>query len=277
MAKVNIVLAKIVWIKSTVNPQNNLEMVLRQSASRLLSTGKVQRHKVTLEIQLIRNVKNCGGDFPHRLKCPAIGVECHYCHKKNHFISVCRKRIKNSRRQHLREIVEDVSEESDLGINIQRKLNDDSDPEVSYGLKCDQVSHINSKVPCMTLKINDVETKSLIDTGSSLNIIDERVIQKMSPRTRLIKSKVKAYAFGQKKPLAMKGKYTCTVESDQKFTTAEFHVVADNNETIISYQTAVSLNIIPCIRSVTEKQYSDLCDKYAKVFQGLGKLKDREI
>ena len=129
----------------------------------------------------------------------------------------------------------------------------------------------------MTLKINDVETKSLIDTGSSLNIIDERVIQKMSPRPRLRKSKVKAYAFGQKKPLAIKGKFTCTVESAQKFTTAEFHVVADNNETIISYQTAVSLNIIPTIRSVTEKQYLDLCDKYAKVFQGLGKWKDREI
>lgn len=99
----------------------------------------------------------------------------------------------------------------------------------------------------------------------------------MSPRPRLRKSKDKAYAFGQKKPLAIKGKHTCTVESAPEFTTAEFHVVADNNETIISYQTAMSLNIIPTIRSATEKQYSDLCDKYAKVFQGLGKLKDGEI
>ena len=89
--------------------------------------------------------------------------------------------------------------------------------------------------------------------------------------------KSKPMRLDRKKPFAIKGKYTCTVESAQKFTTAEFHVVADNNETIISYQTAVSLNIIPTIRSVTEKQYSDLCDKYAKVFQGLGKLKDREI
>ena len=86
----NIVLAKIVSIRSKVNLQNNLEMVLRQSASRLLPTGKVQRHKVTLEIQFIRNLKT-GGDFPHPSKCPAIGVECYYCHKKNHFISVCRK------------------------------------------------------------------------------------------------------------------------------------------------------------------------------------------
>ena len=44
-------------VDKKVNLKNNLEMVLRQSASRLLPTGKVQRHKVTLEIQLIRNVK----------------------------------------------------------------------------------------------------------------------------------------------------------------------------------------------------------------------------
>lgn len=44
-------------VNKKVNLQNNLEMVLRQSTSRLLPTGKVQHHKVTLEIQLIRNVK----------------------------------------------------------------------------------------------------------------------------------------------------------------------------------------------------------------------------
>ena len=148
--------------KSKVNLQNNLEVVLGQSASHLLPTGNVQRHKVA-QNPVNKKCKNCGGDFPHRSKCPAIGVECHYCHKKNHFISVCRKRIKNSQLQHLREIVEDVSDESDLGINKQSDLNHDSDPEVSYGLQCDQVSHINSIVPCMTLKINDVkQRRSLI-------------------------------------------------------------------------------------------------------------------
>ena len=69
----------------------------------------------------------------------------------------------------------------------------------------------------------------------------------------------------RKSPWQLKENTPCTVERAQKFTTAEFHVVADNKETIISYQTAVSLNIIPTIRSVTEKQYLDLCDKYASV------------
>ena len=104
---------------------------------------------------------NCGGDFPHRSKCPATGVECHYCHKRNHFISVCRKRIENSRRQHLREIA-DVSDDSETELKGQSDTNYESDPEVAYGLKTDKVSHINSKVPCMPLKINDVETNALI-------------------------------------------------------------------------------------------------------------------
>ena len=129
----------------------------------------------------------------------------------------------------------------------------------------------------MPLKINDVETKALIDTGSSLNLVDECVIQKMCPKPCLQKSKVRAFAFGQSKPLPIKGKYTCTVETDSKITTADFHVGSGNKETIISYQTAVQLQIIPTICALSPNKYIDLCDKYHKVFHGLGKLKDREI
>ena len=112
----------------------------------------------------------------------------------------------------------------------------------------------------MPLKINDVETKALMDTGSSLNLVDECVIQKMSPKPRLQKSKVRAFAFGQSKPLPIKGKYTCTIETDSKITTADFHVVSGNKETIISYQTAVQLQIIPTICALSPNRYTDLCD-----------------
>ena len=61
--------------------------------------------------------------------------------------------------------IADVSDESDTEIKEQSDTNDDSDPEVAYGLKSDQVRLINSKAPCITFKINDVGTKALIDTG----------------------------------------------------------------------------------------------------------------
>ena len=99
----------------------------------------------------------------------------------------------------------------------------------------------------------------------------------MSSQPRLQKAKVRAFAFGQSKPLPIKGKYTCTVETDSKITTVDFHVVSGNKETIISYQTAVQLQIIPTICALSPNKYIDLCDKYHKVFHGLVKLKDREI
>ena len=38
-----------------------------------------------------RQCFNCGQDYPHQLgtSCPAIGKECHRCHKLNHFGKVC--------------------------------------------------------------------------------------------------------------------------------------------------------------------------------------------
>ena len=59
--------------------------------------------------------------------------------------------------------IADVSDESDTEIKEQSDTNVDSDPEVAYGLKSDQVSLI--KAPCMTFKINDIGIKALIDTG----------------------------------------------------------------------------------------------------------------
>ena len=55
-----------------------------------------------------------------------------------------------------------------------------ADEEISFGLQTDKVSHINSQVPSVTLKINDVPLKVLTDTGSRLNIFSETIVDKMS-------------------------------------------------------------------------------------------------
>ena len=53
--------------------------------------------------------------------------------------------------------------------------------------------------------------------------------------------------------------------------------MSGNKETIISYQTAVQLQIILTICALSENEYEVMCNKYLQVFHGLGKLKDREI
>jgi hypothetical protein len=130
-------------------------------------------------------------------------------------------------------------------------------------------------VPKVTLKINGVDAKVLIDTGASINIIDQSCVNKMRPKPQMQRAKIKAFPFGQSKPLPLKGKYTFTVESGKKFTTADFYIMSGGSETLLSYETAVALEIIPTIKSVTENDYSDLCDQYKDVFTGLGKLKNK--
>jgi hypothetical protein len=38
--------------------------------------------------------RNCGGQFPHTIKCPAKGKTCNFCKKHNHCRKVCRSRLK---------------------------------------------------------------------------------------------------------------------------------------------------------------------------------------
>ena len=101
---------------------------------------------------------NCGGQFPHRDKqCPAKHSTCHHCKKKGHFKKMCRSMRRNT------DSVKAVNKESDS----------DSD-SYCYGIKLLNLNNVNSiKGPCVTVKLNGVSTKLLIDSGSSVNILDE--------------------------------------------------------------------------------------------------------
>jgi hypothetical protein len=45
----------------------------------------------------------------------------------------------------------------------------------------------------------------------------------MRPVPEMKKTNTKAYAFGLKKPLSITEKYTCIIETDSKYTAAEFY------------------------------------------------------
>jgi len=40
------------------------------------------------------NKKGCGGKFPHKTQCPALGKTCNKCSKKNHFAAICKTSLK---------------------------------------------------------------------------------------------------------------------------------------------------------------------------------------
>ena len=226
------------------------------------------RQENSSQIQRASSCRNCGGPYPHMNgRCPAIGSKCNYCHKVNHFIAVCRKRLQSGQRR-VREINAEQGFES-------RDRDSNSEEEYLYGLSVNAIG--KKKVPLIRLKIQGAETSVLVDTGSSINVVSESILSKMTPRPKPQKAQIKAYAFGQNTSLPVQNTYTLSIESDKKFATAVFHTIKGSSETLISYETAVELGIVPVINSVKGCEYSELCEKYKSVFTGLGKLKDKQI
>ncbi|CAC5363672.1 unnamed protein product [Mytilus coruscus] len=139
--------------------------------------------------------RNCGGEFPHRGKCPAQGKSCNFCKKLNHFEKMCRsKRNTNTKRS------VNTLENSDLENNFecQSKIDSSSDDEYVFGLQTEStkgtVNSIKRDQPRICVKINESNINVLIDTGSSINVIDEDTYNRMKRKPKLIATKTKDFS-----------------------------------------------------------------------------------
>ncbi len=225
---------------------------------------------------------NCGFDFPHTTgPCPARGKTCGSCKRKNHFTRCCKskpdgKTPQNPQRVRKIEATTEVSESSESsdddyvfymdGRNKKRKL------EVS-------------------VKINQENVKFLLDTGASINIIDENSWQKINSRNniQLKPTDVKVYAYGATKSLEILGQFESSVETDKIITVANFYVAKHSTGNLMTCKTAEELSFIKVnvnkVESETTDQFNKespeyvkhLQNKYKDVFKGLGQLKDFEV
>ena len=108
-------------------------------------------------------------------------------------------------------------------------------------------------------------------------------MNKMKPTPKISKTDAKAYAYGQRQKLPIKGKFTASVETSKKIITSTFYIISGDYGSLLSYDTSVQLELVPEINSVTAKseissrKVDNLVKQNSVLFQGIGKLKDREI
>ena len=112
--------------------------------------------KIQLKLQgLVKLLEcfRCGGPFPHRgIKCPALGQSCKGCKKENHFASVCLSRKKQ--------------------FPVQKIVNEsesDSNSEDEYVFATSK----GNKSPNTTVKMLGQNISLMVDSGSSVNIINK--------------------------------------------------------------------------------------------------------
>ena len=134
-------------------------------------------HSEPADIHGVRKDKQacdqCGNWHTRQLMCPAFGVECRKCGRKNHFAKVCRTKLRPHHGIHLDN---ETSSDEDMFIGALQKGQSDKEWQV-------------------TISINGQKTKFKIDTGAQCNVISKQKYLAVS-QTPLQKSKAKLTAFG---------------------------------------------------------------------------------
>ena len=210
---------------------------------------------------------NCGYDSCHsKEKCPAKGEHCHGCNGVGHFKSVCRARkSKPQKKGKCRVMKVDAPHDSDEG---------DSDAEYVFGVGP------KSSTPSVNISLDKSGEifPFFIDTGASVNIIDEKTFKKLD--CSLEKSHTNIFAYGSDNPLSVLGKFTTKCAYGDASVKTEFFVVStvdgQKGGNLLSANTAKELKLIQFAFACTPTT-PDICDEFPELSEGMGKMEGVKV
>ena len=234
--------------------------------------GSSHHHQHRLNQQHQLSCGWCGTGQHSRDKCPAKDKVCSSCSKMGHFAKVCRskdKRRRNHFSANVNAVHHTVQRDSDTSIS--------SDEEYVFG-----VSMKSSVIPKVNVDLFGESVPFLIDTGASVNILDEQTFKQLTPTCTLQPTSTSIYAYGTHTPLNVLGVVDTIVKHKDVEAQATFFVIKSNPDArsgnLLSAQTAQKLNIINIAFAISQPTTADiLCEENPELFQGIGKLKDVKV
>ena len=267
--------------KALKDPEYKLKDMLtdgRRKESSTLQAKEIERKSIKEEeIDKVTAKKrtqstkcwHCGGNFPHfNEKCPAFQTKSNSRgSKRNSKVNKDVKRVQ-------------VHEE-----NLSSSSSSDEDLCM---LKFDTESR---KVkPKTNVTIKGQKIKMTVDSGASINVIDEDTFSKLKG-IELHKTDVKAYTYGGKQPVRFLGKFSATIETRKSIAAADIYVIKEKNcGCLLSCSTAQELRLISfdldAIQSFAEKSIDtikkdkdldSILKRYEHLFKGLGKFKKSKV
>ena len=153
--------------------------------------------------------------------------------------------------------------------------NSDSDESYLYSVKSEQANNAYVKV-----NIDGVPFKTMVDTGASINVIDQQTYSKLCD-VHLKPTQTRAFAYNQSEPVSFMGKFDAVIETKKRMSVATFYVVkGQNSGNLLSLSTAQDLGLITLhLKSVSTKDAAvdNILDKHKSVFNGLGKLRGTTV
>ena len=220
--------------------------------------------------QQARKCMHCGGPFPHdggRDACPASGVKCNACSKTGHFAKCCLSKPKQPPRRHNVREISQVEKPAYLS---------DTDEEFVYAINA------QNKQPETITKIANIPVKVILDTGSSVNLLNNSIfkkIQQQNPAIKLETSPYRVFPYRADKQIELLGQCTAEIKSDTITKTDKFLVTKTNSKCLLSYRTCTALELLDVkINANTLEQVNpeitQILHKYKGMFEGMGNIKN---
>ena len=186
------------------------------------------------------------GSYPHLTYCPAEGKECKKCHRIGHFARCCKSsegRKQKGNRSVNKVATSDSSESNDdenyyLFTLFDIKSSDSKESSVVAPVRkmTPQTSAKPIKKFHTELKVEEkMAVRFLIDTGSSLNILNKKTFDRINrhcgSNIKLNKTSTKVITYGQNKAAALEilGVITLLVENKHTITLKDFYVINTND------------------------------------------------
>ena len=173
----------------------------------------------------------------------------------NHFARCCR-----SHRKKVNEVT-------------NSELQSGSEDEYNCNIKFKSVG--NSKSPKTEIMLNNSRIKATIDTGSSVNIIDEKAFVAIGKPRLQTKRLPKLIPYGGGQSLRVLGSCELTIEKNDKFMVDKFFLVKGNYGTLLGYETASALEVVKIVQPVHRSDSVE--SKYPGIYDGIGKLKGQAV
>ena len=188
------------------------------------------------------------GRFGHTaadVSCGARTRKCNKCTRVGHYAKMCKSKTIR--------MVQSENQEEDYVFCLTNDKNVSKNDKVRSGKT--------------NITINEVEVEVLIDTGSSVNVINKMTYGKLH-NAHLIKTSTKVYPYASTKELRVEGEFVAEVKYGDERVKADILVIeGDNICNILSNGVAQRLGLIEFLYTMGRPE-----ERYPRLFKGVGKL-----
>lgn len=214
-----------------------------------------------------RQCRSCGatGHFSNTQKCAAKGQICQKCGKLNHIAALCQSESRNKSYKPTYNARNKVR-------NVDETESTNNDPDYLW-----HVSDSFLKHPVFSIHVNGISVRVLADSGSNVNLLSYSDYLKLPQQSRLIPHDKNIFAYGSRKPLAVKGKFEATLVAKGKSCKTTLIVSTESDKSLLSWQTSQDLGLLNAVAHLESSFIESLKTEYQDIFTGLGKLKDVKI